>query len=81
MRVVAVHMPDAYLEAIDSLVEAGRYMNRSEAIRMAVRDFIKAEAMFGLNERISPENVNGMPRRRNLRSPLRSVQIRAVAIP
>lgn len=44
MRVVTVHLPEAYLEAIDELVRRRLYPNRAEAIRMAVRDFIKEEA-------------------------------------
>jgi Arc/MetJ-type ribon-helix-helix transcriptional regulator len=43
MKVVTVHMPEAYLEAIDELVRRRMYPNRAEAIRMAVRDFIKNE--------------------------------------
>ncbi|GBC70907.1 MAG: ribbon-helix-helix domain-containing protein [Nitrososphaerota archaeon] len=44
MKVVTVHLPEAYLEAIDELVKRRLYPNRAEAIRMAVRDFIKEEA-------------------------------------
>ncbi|MEN3047357.1 MAG: ribbon-helix-helix domain-containing protein [Candidatus Caldarchaeales archaeon] len=48
MRVVTVHLPEAYIDAIDALVKAKRYPNRAEAIRMAVRDFIRTEAKFGV---------------------------------
>ncbi|MEM2519109.1 MAG: ribbon-helix-helix domain-containing protein [Nitrososphaerota archaeon] len=44
VKVVTVHLPEAYLEAIDELVRKKIYPNRAEAIRMAVRDFIQAEA-------------------------------------
>ncbi len=44
LKVVTVHLPEAYLEAIDELVKRRLYPNRAEAIRMAVRDFIKEEA-------------------------------------
>lgn len=47
MRVVTVHLPEAYLEAIDELVKRRLYPNRAEAIRMAVRDFIKEETWTG----------------------------------
>jgi antitoxin ParD1/3/4 len=44
MKVVTVHLPEAYVEAIDELVKRKVYPNRAEAIRMAVRDFIRREA-------------------------------------
>jgi Arc/MetJ-type ribon-helix-helix transcriptional regulator len=43
MKVVTVHLPEAYLEAIDELVKRKLYPNRAEAIRMAVRDLIRRE--------------------------------------
>jgi len=48
MKVVTVHLPEAYLEAIDELVRKKRYPNRAEAIRMAVRDFIRMEARLSV---------------------------------
>jgi len=47
VRVVTVHLPEAYIEAIDQLVKRRMYPNRAEAIRMAVRDFIMEEARVG----------------------------------
>jgi Arc/MetJ-type ribon-helix-helix transcriptional regulator len=44
VKAVTVHLPEAYIEAIDELVRRKRYPNRAEAIRMAVRDFIRMEA-------------------------------------
>jgi Arc/MetJ-type ribon-helix-helix transcriptional regulator len=43
MKIVTVHLPEAYVEAIDNLVKNGYYPNRAEAIRMAVRDLIRRE--------------------------------------
>ena len=43
MKVVTVHLPEAYLDAIDELARRKLYPSRAEAIRMAVRDFIKEE--------------------------------------
>jgi len=43
MKIVSVHLPEAYVEAIDELVKAKLYPNRAEAIRMAVRDFVRRE--------------------------------------
>ncbi|HDD40183.1 MAG: ribbon-helix-helix protein, CopG family [Thaumarchaeota archaeon] len=45
MKVVTVHLPEVYIEAIDQLVKKKLYPNRAEAIRMAVRDFIMEEAV------------------------------------
>ena len=47
MKVVTVHLPEAYLEAIDELVKRRLYPNRAEVIRMAVRDLIRREAKLG----------------------------------
>ena len=38
--VVAVHLPKIYVDKLEELVRRGLYPNRSEAIRMAVRDLI-----------------------------------------
>ena len=43
MKAVTVHMPEPYLEALDELVRRKLYSNRAEAIRMAVREFIRRE--------------------------------------
>jgi Arc/MetJ-type ribon-helix-helix transcriptional regulator len=48
MKVVTVHLPEAYLEAIDELVRKRLYPNRAEVIRMAVRDLIRREARLGI---------------------------------
>jgi len=43
VKIITVHLPKPYLEAIDELVRRRFYANRSEAIRIAVRDFILNE--------------------------------------
>jgi len=43
MHLITVHLPEAYLEGLDSLVSEKIYPNRSEAIRVAVRDLLKTE--------------------------------------
>ena len=43
MRLITCKLPAAYVEALDELVRQGRYANRSEAIRMAIRDMLKSE--------------------------------------
>ena len=36
MKLITVHLPDAYLQGLDKLIDADAYPNRSEAIRVAV---------------------------------------------
>ena len=43
MRLVTLHLPGAYDHALEILIDKGLYPNRSEAIRMAVRDLLKSE--------------------------------------
>lgn len=43
MRIVTVKLPEAYIEAIDELVQMGRYSSRSEVIRTAIRELLKKE--------------------------------------
>lgn len=43
MRLITVKMPEVYIEALDRLVEMGRYSSRSEAIRTAVRELLSRE--------------------------------------
>jgi len=43
MKLVTVHLPEKFLEALDTLVAEGRYPNRSEIIRIAIREFLREE--------------------------------------
>jgi antitoxin ParD1/3/4 len=43
MKLITVHIPEAYLSAIDQLISVNAYPNRSEVIRVAIRDLLKAE--------------------------------------
>lgn len=43
MRLITVKMPEIYLEGIDELIKIGKYRNRSEVIRMAVRELLRRE--------------------------------------
>ncbi|MFX0108017.1 MAG: ribbon-helix-helix domain-containing protein [Candidatus Hodarchaeota archaeon] len=43
MRLIAVHLPEKIIEDIHKLVARGLYPNRSEAIRIAIRDLLKRE--------------------------------------
>ena len=55
MRQTPCLFPEEWILAIDELVKLGHYINRSEAIRAAVRDLIKEENFLydlGLYEQI-----------------------------
>jgi len=43
MKLITLHLPQAYIDALDQLVEERFYPNRAEAIRVAIRDLISAE--------------------------------------
>ncbi len=43
MQLIAVHLPEKVVRDIQRLVDAGLYPNRSEAIRIAIRDLLKRE--------------------------------------
>ena len=43
MKVINLHIPETYIAALDQLVDERFYPNRSEAIRIAIRDLISAE--------------------------------------
>lgn len=43
MKLVTVHLPEAYVNGLEKLVEMKHYPNKSEAIRVAIRDLLKRE--------------------------------------
>ena len=43
MRIITINLPEKYLQAIQILNDNGAYPSRSEAIRMALRDFLEKE--------------------------------------
>ncbi len=51
MKIVTVFLPEEYLGILEKLVEQGRFPNRSEAIRVAVRDLIKTEYQISVKTR------------------------------
>ena len=51
MILVTVHLPPTYIEGLERLVDMGRYPNKSEAIRVAVRELLARENYFIQRER------------------------------
>ena len=43
MKVVTICMPESYLDGVDELIEQNKYPNRSEVIRIAIRDLLVDE--------------------------------------
>ena len=43
MQIITINLPEKYLAAIQTLNEYGIYPSRSEAIRIALRDFLTDE--------------------------------------
>jgi Arc/MetJ-type ribon-helix-helix transcriptional regulator len=43
MKVVTICMPESYVDGVDKLIKRGMYPNRSEVIRIAIRDLLVDE--------------------------------------
>jgi antitoxin ParD1/3/4 len=56
MQIVTVNLPSIYIDAIAKLTEQGLFPSRSEAIRVALRDFLKSE--LGMVEGLLDLNEN-----------------------
>ncbi|MHA1725906.1 MAG: ribbon-helix-helix domain-containing protein [Promethearchaeota archaeon] len=54
MRLISLNIPENYLKILEILVAEEIFPNRSEAIRMAIRDLIKTE--FKIDEVVKGNN-------------------------
>ncbi|MEA2069800.1 MAG: ribbon-helix-helix domain-containing protein [Asgard group archaeon] len=43
MQLLTVHVPEGFLEGLEELVKQKRYPNKSEIVRMAIRDLLRDE--------------------------------------
>lgn len=43
MKIVTINLPEPFIDALAKLTEYGLYPSRSEAIRVALRDFLSKE--------------------------------------
>ena len=43
MKLITLHLPEPYINALDRLVNEKYYPNRAEAIRVAIRDLLVVE--------------------------------------
>jgi Arc/MetJ-type ribon-helix-helix transcriptional regulator len=46
IKLISVNLPESYLKILEVLVAQGNFPNRSEAIRVAIRDLIKTEYLL-----------------------------------
>lgn len=46
MKLISVNIPETYLEILEIMVADNKFPNRSEAIRIGVRDLIKNEFLL-----------------------------------
>jgi len=49
MKQITLNIPEPYLDGLDDLVRQGMYPNRAEAIRVAIRDLLINERVWGKN--------------------------------
>jgi len=59
MKLISVNLPESYLRVLEMLVIQGNFPNRSEAIRVAIRDLIKTEYLIeeSVNRNIAPSVI------------------------
>ncbi|MFX1339226.1 MAG: ribbon-helix-helix domain-containing protein [Promethearchaeota archaeon] len=59
MKLISVNLPEAYIKVMELLVAEGKFPNRSEAIRVAIRDLIKTEYLIeeSVKRNISPASI------------------------
>ena len=51
MKLITVHIPEAYVSGMEELVNMNMYPNRSEVIRVAIRDLLKGELSVIMHSR------------------------------
>lgn len=59
IKLISVNLPESYLKVLEILVVDGKFPNRSEAIRVAIRDLIKTEYLIeeSVNRNLSPSVI------------------------
>jgi len=56
IKLISVNLPEAYIKVLEILVSEGKFPNRSEAIRVGIRDLIKTEYLIeeSVNKNLTP---------------------------
>ena len=55
MKIITINLPEKYLDAIQVLNDMNVYASRSEAVRVALNDFLTKEMKMYLD--LDPENL------------------------
>ncbi len=55
MKLISVNLPESYLKVLEIMVAEEKFPNRSEAIRVGIRDLIKTEYLI---EESVKRNIN-----------------------
>ena len=63
MKIITINLPEKYLSAIKTLNNLGIYPSRSEAIRIALRDFLTDE--LKMYEELDEENFSYLLKNRS----------------
>jgi Arc/MetJ-type ribon-helix-helix transcriptional regulator len=71
MQTVTINIPSVYIDAIGILIDKGLFPSRSEAIRVALRDFLKrelqmVEALLDLSDNIEKTKPDAKPKPRKI---------------
>jgi len=59
IKLISVNLPEAYIKVLELLVAEGKFPNRSEAIRVGIRDLIKTEYLIeeSVRKSVSPNII------------------------
>ena len=59
IKLISVNLPEAYIKILEILVGEGKFPNRSEAIRVGIRDLIKTEYLIeeSVKKKLNPITV------------------------
>ena len=59
IKLISVNLPESYLKVLEDLVTEGKFPNRSEAIRVGIRDLIKTEFLLdeSVNRKTPPSEI------------------------
>ncbi len=59
IKLISVNLPESYLKILEVLVSEGKFPNRSEAIRVGIRDLIRTEYLIeeSVKRNLSPSSI------------------------
>ena len=57
MQILTVNLPVAFLNGVEKLVNKGKFDSRSDAVRVAIREFLKVELSLVQKMEGLPESV------------------------